>query len=108
MRRTTLGAFAILLGFGLMAALGGMMSGADDDGDTSEAPDTAQEPGETPTDDMSPDLGNDDPDTGATLTILSDGTVDIELGEDEPGTLAAFVFSDGIDTPDPHNPTVVY
>ena len=103
-----MGAFAILLGFGLMAALGGLMSGSDNGDDTSEAGDTMQEPGETPTDDVSPDLDNDDPDTGATLTIRSDGTVDIELGEDEPGTLAAFVYQDAIDTPDPNNPTIVY
>ena len=64
------------------------MTGSDDD-DAEDTPDQNQ--------DEAPETSQDNPDTGATLTAAPDGTVDIDVGEDETRDLVAFAYVDGND-----------
>lgn len=93
--------FSILLGFGILAAFSGWFSGSDD-GDDNELRENEGQDTDQPDlpESETPRTPPEDQDTGATLTTLADGTIDIDVGDDETGSLAVFVYTDTEDDPD--------
>lgn len=84
-----MGFLAALLGLGALAALSGLFDSSDDG--ESETPGEPDETPETPEEEGAQD-------TGATVTTLEDGTVEVELGEHETGGLVSLIYLDSEDT----------
>ncbi|MCV2888700.1 calcium-binding protein [Ruegeria aquimaris] len=85
---------AALLGLGAFAALSGLFDSSDDP--EGETPDEVNETPETPEEEGAQD-------TGATVTTLEHGTVQVELGEDETGSLLSLIYLDSEDTGESSN-----
>lgn len=88
-----LGSLAVLALMGVTMAMASLIDDSPDQDETA--------PEETP-DEIDTDLPPDpeDADTGATLMQAEDGTITIDVGDDEPGSLSVFVYKDTQDDPD--------
>ncbi|MDJ0828004.1 MAG: calcium-binding protein [Rhodobacter sp.] len=92
-----------LMGFGLLGAMMMSSDNQDDNAETGNSADLQQDTPETPSIDDTPDDPPAPPedaelDTGASFLLRDDGTVEIELGEDETGSLAIFRYVDTEDS----------